>query len=540
LTTGHEPLIRLWDAATGKPVLHWPAHTDGVQALAFLPDGRSLVSGSLDGTVRLWEVTTGRQLRKLAGHRWRCDVVAVAPNGRVILSGGADGCIRLSDQDGKPLGRMLLDGPPEERSNPIHHVLALGVLPNSKTATTWSRDPNKGPPVYHLWDLATGKALSSRPDTSLGGNIPQISPDGQQVLEYLYENRAEGAAPAAGAGGVGMPGPIQVGVLLRDLATGREILRLRHPDGYAGLQAFAADGRTLATVTSRQEQKGEGGRYDNTLHLWERATGKERLTIACGWSAHWIRHIAYAADGRTLASAWSDGRIQLWELSTGKELGDRPGSDTEVSCLAFSPDSRVLASAHRDGTILVWDAASAASGKGRSAEKPDSPQLERWWADLARADARRAYAAVCGLSTAPALRWFRDRLHPTTEAPLDLVQPLIADLDSPEFQRREAAMKQLTALNDRAGPALRAALKASPAPEQRRRIEALLASLDGVPSGEALRHLRAVEVLERIGNGEARALLETLAKGAADARLTREAQATLKRFRAGSGRGQSP
>jgi hypothetical protein len=246
-----------------------------------------------------------------------------------------------------------------------------------------------------------------------------------------------------------------------------------------------------------------------------------------------VQHIACAADGRTLATARIDGTLQLWDLVTGKELPFQAAPGVEVQCLAFSPDSRLLASAHRDGTILVWDAASAHSGEeARRGGEPDSRQLNQWWADLAGEDARRAYAAVCGLTAGPshALRLFRDRLRPTTETPPAKLRPLIAELDSPQFERRETARRQLTAVGEAALPALRAALRSSPSAEQRRRIEQILGALRGPPSPEVLRHLRAVEVLERIGNAEAREVLEKLTKGVPEARLTREAKLTLERL----------
>ncbi|HZY86472.1 MAG TPA: hypothetical protein VFE78_16680, partial [Gemmataceae bacterium] len=129
-----------------------------------------------------------------------------------------------------------------------------------------------------------------------------------------------------------------------------------------------------------------------------------------------------------------------------------------------------------------------------------------------------------------ALRLFRDRLRPTTEAPPAKLRPLIAELDSPQFERREAARRQLTAFGEAAAPALRAALQAGPSAEQRRRIEQILGALRGPPSSGSLRHLRAVEVLERIGNAEAHEVLAKLANGVPEARLTREAKATLERM----------
>ena len=156
---GRESLIRLWDAVTGKPLLQHPGHTEHILSMAFMPDGRSLVSGGLDGTVRRWDVASGSQVRELAGHRWRCDVVAITPDGKTILSGGYDGVIRFQDAQGDQIRRNFLDGPPEEREKPLHNVERLAVTPDGKSAATWSYDVNHPPAIYHVWDLATGKAL---------------------------------------------------------------------------------------------------------------------------------------------------------------------------------------------------------------------------------------------------------------------------------------------------------------------------------------------------------------------------------------------
>jgi RNA polymerase sigma factor (sigma-70 family) len=536
LTTGSEETIGLWDATTGKPTLRWPAHVEEVASVAFTPDGRSLVSGSIDRTVRLWDIATGRQRRELAGHRWRCDAIAVAPDGRAILSGGADGCVRVQDPDGKELRRLLLDGDPEKLSRPAHHVLALAVPPDGRTVTTWSCAPDQAGarPLYHLWDLATGKPLLHYPDASAVVSAPQFSPDGRLALEDVYEERAGAPAPAAGGGvgGAGQGRLVRVGVRLRDAGTGREVLTLRYPEDLAGAHALAPDGRTLVTAASRQERPGDRLRHDSALHFWELATGKERLTIPCGSAANGFQQVAYAPDGRTLATARSDNTIQFWDLIAGKELPPRVAGETQVSCLVFAPDSRSLASGHRDGTILVWDVPEAGGKQGRVGGPPDAGRLERWWDDLAGEDARRAHAAVRGLAAAPAqaVAYIRDRLRPGDEGPADQIRPLIDDLDRADFARRDAAAKRLTALGEGAGPALRAALKAGPPAEQRRRIQAILDSLDRAPSGEALRPLRAVEALELIGNDPARELLRVLARGVPDARLTREATATLKRL----------
>jgi hypothetical protein len=247
--------------------------------------------------------------------------------------------------------------------------------------------------------------------------------------------------------------------------------------------------------------------------------------------------VTYAPNGRTVATARINGAIQLWDLSTGKELPQRLASNTEMNCLTFSPDSQLLASGHRDGTILIWDAAPSHSGVSgphtpvwRSKSKPS--QLDQWWDDLAGEDARRAFVAVSSLAAEPqsTVGLLRDRLRPATELQPEKLRGLIAELDSRQFSEREAAKKQLAAFGEQAGPVLRAALQNHLSAEQRRSIEQLLDILYVVRSPKVARHVRAIEILERIGTPEAREVLEKLACGAADARPTQEAKASLERL----------
>jgi WD40 repeat protein len=58
--------IRLWDYATGTALATWDAHERGVTALAFSPDGRTLVSAGLDGTLKVWNLAATAE--ELAAH----------------------------------------------------------------------------------------------------------------------------------------------------------------------------------------------------------------------------------------------------------------------------------------------------------------------------------------------------------------------------------------------------------------------------------------------------------------------------------------
>jgi hypothetical protein len=155
--------------------------------------------------------------------------------------------------------------------------------------------------------------------------------------------------------------------------------------------------------------------------------------------------------------------------------------------------------------------------------------LESLWADLAGKDARRAYQALWALVAAPerSLPFLREHLRPVRPVEAEEVARLVRGLDSDRFETREQAMAQWERLEERAEPALRKLLSGQPSLEVRRRAEQLLEKLG---SSRRPRQDRALAVLERIGTPAAREILQTLAQGMPEARLTQEAKASLQRL----------
>jgi hypothetical protein len=272
--------------------------------------------------------------------------------------------------------------------------------------------------------------------------------------------------------------------------------------------------------------------YD-AIRLGDMANGRQLMKIPTEGPAVFD----FSADNRLLAVAGSEG-VRFWETASWYPIGSlkvQGGSSlpSDRACarsLAFSPDGRTLATGHADGTILLWDATLRGGTHGGLL---DAARREELWTDLASEHAGHAYAAIWRLADDPAtVAFLKERLRPVPPPSPDLLRSLLNDLDSDQFVVREAAERQLRNLGERAGSALREALKAKPSLEKRRRIEGLLASLEASTAlwGEPLRGLRAVQVLERIGSAEARKVLEGLAGGVESARLKRDAKAALGRL----------
>jgi tricorn protease-like protein len=131
-------------------------------------------------------------------------------------------------------------------------------------------------------------------------------------------------------------------IKLWDVATGQEVRTLSgHNSGVLSV-AFSPDGRLLASASG-----------DHTVKLWDVETGQEVRTLREHTDV--VRSVAFSPDGRLLASGSDDHTVKFWNVATGQEVRTLRGHTDEVRSVAFSPDGRLLASASSDQTVKLWD-----------------------------------------------------------------------------------------------------------------------------------------------------------------------------------------
>jgi|GEM_PF-2483711 len=291
----------VWDAATGRDVCSLKGHTGMVVSAHFTPDGKQVLTASMDGTAHLWSVETGHHLFRPMRHEGNVLSAEFSPDGKRIATASADGTARV-------------------------------------------------------WDAANGLALTL-PMKHEGAEQVEVhtahfSPDGKRIVTACNDGSARvwDAVKGVRLGEV-MASPIRKPRNIRD----EELLQKPWRQAAGVLSAeFSPDGMRIVTALS-----------DDTAQVWDAATGLPLgAPLGKPSRQDSIQGCArYSSDGKLIVTTHNDGMARLWDAAMGQSIGEpmdhgRSGQDAgkygDTAKASFSTDGTFIVTSGIDEVVRLW------------------------------------------------------------------------------------------------------------------------------------------------------------------------------------------
>jgi len=322
IVTGGDNVANVWDAATGELLFGLKGHNRAVWSVAFSPDGRRIVTGSWDQTANVWDAATGELLFTLKGHSSHVVGVAFSPDGKSIVTASADTLAKVWDaESGQEIPRL---------KGHTDSVNSIAFSPDGRRIVTGSQDG-----TMKIWDAGTRREI-----LSLRG-APSQPPDGADVYGVAISPDSQRVATASK----------DKTARVWDMSTGQQLLTLKHNTSVLSV-AFSPDGERIVTGTGDPEFPDRG---PCEARVWDAATGQPLLTLK---HARAVRSVAMSPDGQRFVTGSDDAIARVWDAATGREMFSLRGHTGALPGVAFSPDGQRILTGSWDDTAGVWDAAS--------------------------------------------------------------------------------------------------------------------------------------------------------------------------------------
>ncbi|MGR9438399.1 caspase family protein (plasmid) [Rhizobium leguminosarum] len=412
-SVGDDDTLTIWNVESGRQLRTVAEHNGITRSVGFSPSGLTVFSVGEYWRLSFWSAATGRLLRA------EVNAAAFAPDGRSILSNdydvtdGSDVTVLWDAEDGHDIFKLT------DACKPA----AAAFTPNGHIAALSCGDG------IQLWDMRTGSKLQTGFRTSEGAYWLAFSPDGKTILaEYggekviLWDLETERILRVFNGRGTSrrsvafspdgshiISGAADNKLVLWDIRNERELRSFSGHSASVVSIVFSADGKFIAS-----------GSEDQTAKLWDAKKGDALKTfdghgstvlsaeispngqtlLLRGYGDTRLFHIdsgeeirtfpesyleansVFSPDGQTVVAYDKKNGLKLWDAGSGKELRAFTGFTSKVTSVSFSPNAFGFVAINSSNEVRLWDA--GAGQVTREIKGPWTKEARLWLSPDAR------------------------------------------------------------------------------------------------------------------------------------------------------------